>query len=90
MSDGGENSTEQPEASGPRDSRLQTFLRQASAIIASEKGLNNVARAKLDELAQRLHLPDELYERGLLELQGSNSPVGNLTDYEQALSLIHI
>ena len=91
MSDGGENSTEQPEASGPRDSRLQTFLRQASAIIASEKGLNNVARAKLDELAQRLHLPDELYERGLLELQGSNSPVGNLTDYEQAFLkfLIH-
>ena len=67
-----------------RDSRLESFLRRASAIIASEKGLNSVARAKLDELAQSLHLPDELFQKGLEQLQKSNSPVGNLTDYEKA------
>ncbi len=66
-----------------RDSRLDAFLRQASAIIAAEKGLNNVAKAKLDELAQRLHLTDELFETGLQKLQDSNSPIGELTAYEQ-------
>jgi len=66
-----------------RDSRLEAFLRQASAIIAAEKGLNNAAKAKLDELAQRLHLPDELFETGLSKLQDSNSPIGELTHYEQ-------
>ncbi|QEG20364.1 hypothetical protein [Mariniblastus fucicola] len=78
------NSSEQNQGGGPRDSRLQTFLRQASAIIAAEKGLNNAAKAKLDDLAGRLHLPDELFEAGLLQLQDSNSPIGDLTDYEQA------
>ena len=66
-----------------RDSRLEAFLRQASAIIAAEKGLNNAAKAKLDELAMRLHLPDELFETGLQQLQDSNSPIGELTSYEQ-------
>ena len=66
-----------------RDSRLETFLRRASAIIAAEKGLNNAAKAKLDDLARRLHLPDELFEKGLKKLQDSNSPIGNLTDYEE-------
>lgn len=84
MSNEGENPIDESGDSHPRDSRLQTFLRQASAIIAAEKGLNNIAKAKLDDLAQRLHLPDELYDRGLRELQGSNSPIGSLTDYEQA------
>ncbi len=67
-----------------RDSRLETFLRRASAIIAAEKGINSVAKAKLDELARNLHLPDELFEQGLQRLQASNSPIGNLTDYEKA------
>lgn len=66
-----------------RDSRLVKFLRRASAIIAAEKGLNNVAKAKLDELASHLHLPDELFDEGLAQLQASSSPVGALTDYEQ-------
>jgi hypothetical protein len=66
-----------------RDSRLETFLRRASAIIAAEKGLNNVAKAKLDDLATRLHLPDDLFDKGLTKLQDSNSPVGELTDYEK-------
>ncbi len=66
-----------------RDSRLEAFLRQASAIIAAEKGLNNAAKAKLDALAMQLHLPDELFEVGLKKLQDSNSPIGDLTAYEQ-------
>ena len=90
MSNDADNSIETPDE-GPRDSRLQSFLRQASAIIAAEKGLNNAAKAKLDDLAQRLHLPNELFEQGLQELQNSNSPVGNLTDYEEGFLrfLIH-
>ena len=87
MSDEVENSNEDRFAEdasgqGQRDSRLETFLRRASAIIAAEKGLNNVAKAKLDDLATRLHLPDELFDKGLKQLQDSNSPVGELTDYE--------
>ena len=71
--------------------RVCNRSRQASAIIAAEKGLNNAAKAKLDDLAQRLHLPNELFEQGLQELQNSNSPVGNLTDYEEGFLrfLIH-
>ena len=67
-----------------RDSRSESFLRRASAIIAAEKGLNRVARAKLDELAQSLHLPDELFQKGIEQLQASNSPLSSLTDYEEA------
>jgi hypothetical protein len=66
-----------------RDSRLEAFLRQASAIIAAEKGLSNSAKAKLEDLAGRLHLPDELFEIGLQQLQDSNAPIGELTAYER-------
>ena len=76
------NSNAEESGRGQRDSRLETFLRRASAIIAAEKGLNNIAKAKLDDLATRLHLPEELFEIGLKKLQDSNSPVGELTDYE--------
>ena len=91
MSEKDNNSIDETNDEGPRDSRLQSFLRQASAIIAAEKGFNNVAKAKLDDLAQRLHLPEELFEQGLQELQNSNSPVGDLTDYEKGFIkfLIH-
>ena len=66
-----------------RDSRLESFLRQASAIIAAEKGLTNAAKAKLEDLAGRIHLPDELFSIGLQRLQDSNAPIGNLTAYER-------
>ena len=91
MSNNEDISIDETADEGPRDSRLQSFLRQASAIIASEKGFTNVAKAKLDDLAQRLHLPEELFEEGLQELQNSNSPVGDLTDYEKGFLkfLIH-
>ncbi len=66
--------------SGSRDSRLENFLKQASAIIAAEKGLTQQASAKLEELAQRLRLPDELFHQGLAQLQ--NSGTAKLTSWE--------
>jgi hypothetical protein len=80
MSDDDQNLNDE---SSTKDSRLEAFLRQASAIIAAEKGLNNAAKAKLDALAMQLHLPEELFEIGLKKLQDSNSPIGDLTAYEQ-------
>ena len=66
----------------PRDSRLERFLKQAGAIIASEKGLTDQARAKLENLASRIHLPDELFQQGLEQLQSSTS-AASLTTWEQ-------
>lgn len=83
MSDEERDSSPSPEEPSARDSRLEAFLRQASAIIAGEKGLTNAAKARLDELATKLHLPDELFQQGLEQLQDSNAPIGDLTAYEK-------
>ena len=57
-------------------------MRQATAVITAEKGLNSSSRIKLESLAKHLKLPPELFEEALVLLQ-SNDTV-NLTHYEKA------
>ncbi len=68
------------------DSRWQTFLRQATAIIAAEKGLTPNCRAKLKALADQTKLPDELFQQALDTLQTQRPQVENLTRYEAAFA----
>ena len=68
------------------DSRWQTFLRQATAIIAAEKGLTPNCRAKLKALADQIKLPDELFQQALDTLQTQRPQVENLTRYEAAFA----
>jgi hypothetical protein len=65
------------------DPRLKNFLRQAEAIIASQRGLNAASRLKLDALAEHLKLPKPLYDQAIKELQQSEA-FANLTRYEKS------
>lgn len=76
--------SEQPEQKSGHDSRLDAFLRESRAVIATEKGMTTAAQTKIKSIADRLNLPAELYETGLLELQDSGTPLGDLTRYEKA------
>ncbi len=66
------------------DPRLKSFLRNAEAIIAAEKGLNSESRLKLQTLADHLKLPQEMFDEALTRLQQGIDPSSNLTHYEKA------
>ena len=57
-------------------------MRQATAVITAEKGLNSSSRIKLESLAKHLKLPPELFEEALVLLQSNDNL--NLTHYEKA------
>ncbi len=56
-------------------------MRQATAVITAEKGLNASSRIKLESLAKHLKLPSDLFEHALVLLQSNDT---NLTHYEKA------
>ena len=64
------------------DPYLRAFLRQAVAIIATEKGLNDSSRPKLRALALQLGLSDDAYRVALEKLQRRNPTLG-LNRYEK-------
>jgi hypothetical protein len=68
--------------SRPRDSRLESFLRQAGPILATERGLSDASRLKLRALAEELHLPPALFEQALVEL-GREGARSSLTRSER-------
>ena len=65
------------------DPRLKSFLRQAGAIIAAERGLNATSRIKLQALADHLQLPAKLFDEAIRRLQSSEA-LANLTRYEKS------
>jgi len=62
---------------------LKSFLRQAGAIISAEKGLNSISRVKLQSLANRLKLPQSLFDEALDRLQSSPAAATDLSHYEK-------
>ena len=72
----------QSPAPAPIDSRLKSFLRQATAVITAEKGLNSASRIKLESLAKHVKLPKKLFEEALVLLQTNDT--ANLTYYEKS------
>ena len=76
-----ENESQSP-APAPIDPRLKSFLRQATAVITAEKGLNPASRIKLESLAKHVKLPQELFDEALVLLQSNDN--ANLTHYEKA------
>ncbi len=75
-----EESSQRPTSA--RDSRMDSFLRQAAPILAAERGLNETSRLKLQALAEELHLPQALYDRAVSELSRSGQ-LSQLTRMEQ-------
>ncbi len=59
-------------------------MRKAAAIISAEKGLNVESHAKLQSLADREKLPDELFAEALTLLQDNRTTSPSLTHYEKA------
>lgn len=60
-----------PDASvtnGPRDSRLESFLRKAGGILAADKRWSPQTQIKLRTLADQLMLPEDLYDQALSQL----------------------
>lgn len=58
----------------PRDPRLDDFLVRAAPIVAAERGLTTIARAKLQLIATELQLSDELLTTAFQQLQLSVEP----------------
>lgn len=68
---------------GTHKPRVKSFLQKASAIIASEKGLNAAAQQKLQTLAEHLKMPQAEFRDALALLQETEQlPVG-LNRYEK-------
>ena len=66
------------------DPQLRSFLRQAGAIIAAERGLSDASRAKLQVLATQLELSDETFRRALDQLQSSTEFSTTLNHWEKS------
>lgn len=66
-----------------RKPRVRSFLQKASAIIASEKGLNATAQQKLQTLAEHLKMPQEEFQEALAELQANEQITVGLNRYEK-------
>lgn len=78
-----DNSSNSSDSRGAMDPRLRNFLRQAVALIASEKGLNARSRYKLQSLADHLKLPPELFQQALVQLQQSDDASIQLNHWEK-------
>lgn len=63
--------------------RVKAFLRQASAIIASERGLNSAAQQKLQTLAEHLKMPQDEFRDALAQLQENEKLPAGLNRYEK-------
>lgn len=63
--------------------KVKSFLRQASAIIASERGLNSGAQQKLQTLAEYLKMPQEEFHEALALLQENEKLPAGLNRYEK-------
>jgi len=66
------------------DPRLRSFLRQAAAVIAAERGLNDISTAKLQLIAERLELPRSTFDAALRQLQKPAEDQQRLHHYEKA------
>ena len=64
------------------DPYLRTFLRQAVAIIAAERGLNEASQSKLQALAKQLGLSNSAYSAALEKLKRP-TPATGLNSYEK-------
>ena len=77
------DSNTETDASPSRDSRLDAFLRQATVIVAAEKGMSSRARAKLKSVADGLNLPDGMFDDAIDRLQASSLRPDELKRYEK-------
>lgn len=66
------------------DPKVRTFLRQAAAIIATERGLSKASRTKLQALASRLELTDDQFRLAIDELQQTAELPKALNRWERA------
>ncbi|MEE2825456.1 MAG: hypothetical protein VYE64_02385 [Planctomycetota bacterium] len=66
------------------DPKVRMFLRQAAAIIATERGLSKASRGKLQALASRLELTDEQFRLAIDEMQQTVELPKALNRWERA------
>lgn len=64
--------------------RLKNFLRDAEAIITTERGFTANTHRKLESLAQHQQLPERLLQQAIAQLEDSGSAVAQRNRYEQA------
>ena len=64
------------------DPYMRAFLRQAAAIIAAERGFNDVSNAKLQIVADQIGLSQQAFDKALLKLKQPDSELG-LIRYER-------
>ena len=62
---------------------IAAFLRQATAVIAAERGLNAVSHQKLRTLATHLKMPEEQFHEAMEKLQADEKLPAGLNRYEQ-------
>ncbi len=74
------------EISGRTDPRLKQFLRQARAIIATERGVNTRSQLTLQSLAEQMQLPADLYQQAMTWLQQAEGAPLTLERYEKAFA----
>ncbi len=71
------------ETSGSGDAKLRSFLRQAAAIIASTRGLNDESQRKLHSLSDHLGLSDEQYSAAMVRLKQPDHAAFKLNHWEK-------
>lgn len=75
--------TDGPRKKEERDSRKESFFREARAIMLSQRQWTDETRLKLRLLAERLKLPPDVYEAALDELSSSEAS-GTKSRWEEA------
>ena len=75
-----DDSYNEPGASEPK---LRAFLKQAAAVIATTRGLNEESQARLRSLADRVGLSTEQYEKALNQLKQSDHASFRLNHWER-------
>lgn len=68
---------------GPEKPSIVAFLRQASAVIAAERGLNAASHQKLRTLATHLKMPEEEFLEAMEKLQREEQLPSGLNRYEK-------
>lgn len=74
--------SESPRSGRSPDPYLRTFLRQAVAVIAAERGINDASYAKLQAMADQLGLSDSTFQAAIEKLKKPDSALG-LNRYEK-------
>ena len=68
---------------GPEKPSIVAFLRQASAVIAAERGLNAASHQKLRTLATHLKMPEDEFLEAMEKLQREEQFPSGLNRYEK-------